>query len=64
MFYNLYMNKTITTGWNLTFIKKTIPIPLKIIDGHLLAVDNVVEKTQPLELILKDQVLSIAFKVI
>jgi hypothetical protein len=59
-----FMDKDFAMKHILELIGKAHPAPMEVIDGRLLASGNVMEETQPLEVMLGDQVFHIVFNII
>jgi hypothetical protein len=58
------MDKNFAMKQNLELIEKAHLAPMEVIDGRLLASGNVIEETQPLEIMLGDQVSHVVFNII
>jgi hypothetical protein len=59
-----FMDKDFALKHSLELIGKAHPAPVKVIIGRLLALGNVMEETQPLEVMLGDQVSHVVFNII
>ena len=58
------MDKDFALKHGLELIKKAHPTSMEVIDGRPLALGNVMEETQPLEVMLGDQVSHVVFNII
>jgi hypothetical protein len=58
------MDKDFAMKHSLELIGKAHPTPMEVIDGRPLALGNVMEETQPLEVMLGDQVSHVVFNII
>jgi hypothetical protein len=58
------MDKDFAMKHSLELIEKAHPTPVEVIDGRPLVSGNVMEETQPLEVMLGDQVSHIVFNII
>jgi hypothetical protein len=58
-----FIYKNFAKHQNLILRKKVVPTLVEVIDGRPLALANVIEETQPLEIILEDQISSIVFNI-
>jgi hypothetical protein len=59
-----FMDKDFALKHNLELIEKAHPAAVEVIDGRVLISGNVMEETQPLEVILGDQVSHVVFNII
>jgi hypothetical protein len=58
------MDKDFALKYSLELIGKAHPAPVEVIDGWPLTSGNVMEETQPLEVMLGDQVSHVVFNII
>jgi hypothetical protein len=58
------MDEDFVMKHSLELIRKTHPIPVKVINRPLVASENVMEEIQPLEVMLGDQVSHVIFNII
>jgi hypothetical protein len=58
------MDKDFVLKHSLELIGKAHPAPVEVIDGRPLASGNMMEETQPLEVMLGDQVSHVVFNII
>jgi hypothetical protein len=58
------MDKDFAMKHSLKLIKKAHPTPMEVIDGRPLTSGNVMEATQPLEVMIGDQVSHVVFNII
>jgi hypothetical protein len=59
-----FMDKDFALKHSLELIGKAYPAPVEVIDGQPLASRNMMEETQPLEVMLGDQVSHVVFNLI
>jgi hypothetical protein len=59
-----FMDKDFAMKHSLELIGKAHPAHVEVIDGRHLASENVMEETQPLEVVLGDQVCHVVFNII
>jgi hypothetical protein len=59
-----FMDKDFALKHSLELIEKAHPTPVEVINGWPLASGNVIEETQPLEVILGDQMSHVVFNII
>jgi hypothetical protein len=59
-----FMDKDFAMKHSLERIEKVHPTPMEIIDGRPLVSGNVMKETQPLEIMLRDQVSHVVFNII
>jgi hypothetical protein len=58
------MDKDFALKYSLELIEKAHPAPVEVIDGRPLVSRNVIEETQPLEVMLGDQMFHVVFNII
>jgi hypothetical protein len=59
-----FMDKDFALKYSLELIGKAHPAPVEVIDGRPLTSGNMMEETQPLEVMLGDQVSHVVFNII
>jgi hypothetical protein len=59
-----FMDKDYAMKHSLELIRKAYSVPMEVIDGQPLALGNVMEETQPLEVILRNQIFHVTFNII
>ena len=59
-----FMDKDFALTHSVELIGKAHPTPVEVIDGRPLASENVMEETQPLKVMLGDQVSHVVFNII
>ena len=59
-----FIDKDFALKLSLELIGKAHHVPMEVIDGRLLALENMMEETQPLEVMLRDQVSHVVLNII